>query len=211
MEDLDASGFPVRKQFTNWNDIEICINWLAHFHAQFIDKKPNGLWKNGTYWHLDTRPDELTALKSTPLKKAAHKIDTILKQCQFKTILHGDAKLENFCFSNNSTAVAAVDFQYTGGGCGMKDLVYFAGSCLSEEECEAMEEDILNTYFKSLFTALSACGSTIAFNRIEEEWRKMYPYAWTDFYRFLSGWNPAYCRNCWYSEKLLDQVLIDLS
>ena len=29
-----------------------------HFHASFLNEAPDGLWPVGTYWHLETRPDE---------------------------------------------------------------------------------------------------------------------------------------------------------
>jgi Ser/Thr protein kinase RdoA (MazF antagonist) len=60
-------------------------------------------------------------------------IDQVLNNCSYQTIVHGDAKLANFCFSKEG-AVSAVDFQYVGGGCGMKDVAYFLGSCLTGKE-----------------------------------------------------------------------------
>ena len=56
----------------------MALSWLAHFHATFMGKNPEGLWKIGTYWHLDTRPDELEALEDLSLKKAAPLIEIIL-------------------------------------------------------------------------------------------------------------------------------------
>ena len=93
-----------------------------------------GLWECGSYWHLGTRPDELAALEDGPLKTTAPLIDQALRQSQFQTIIHGDAKLANFCFARhhntaNGSTVAAVDFQYVGAGCGIKDVTYFLGSC----------------------------------------------------------------------------------
>ena len=74
-------------------------------------------------------------MKDSPLKENAFLIDEKLYQSSFKTIVHGDAKLANFCFTKDGCRSAAVDFQYVGGGCGMKDVAYFLGSCLTEEEC----------------------------------------------------------------------------
>ena len=79
-EDLDAAGFPLRKGLVSWCDVTACISWLAHFHGEFMGQEPDSLWKQGTYWHLDTRPDELKALEreDPALKKAAGKIDQLL-------------------------------------------------------------------------------------------------------------------------------------
>ena len=41
-------------------------------------------------------------------------------------------------------AVAAVDFQYVGAGCGMKDVAYLLGSCLDDKGHEALEADLLD-------------------------------------------------------------------
>jgi thiamine kinase-like enzyme len=67
------------------------------------------------------------------LKEAAPVIDEKLNTCAYKTFVHGDAKLANFCFAPDGQ-VAGVDFQYVGGGCGMKDVAYFIGSCLNEKD-----------------------------------------------------------------------------
>ena len=135
-------------------EIKACLSWLAHFHATFLNVAPTHLWKTGTYWHLETRPDVLKVLDDLKPKKAASLIDQKLKDSPFQTLVHGDAKLANFCFSNDGSKVAAVDFQYIGAGCGMKDVVYFIGSCLYEEDCEQQEFQLLEFYFSTLKSAL---------------------------------------------------------
>ena len=214
LEDLDAAGFPKRKKSANWNEMQACISWLANFHATFLCKKPSYLWKTGTYWHLDTRPDELKALDDSYLKAAAGKIDQKLKACRFQTFVHGDAKLANFCFSRNGKNVAAVDFQYIGGGCGMKDLAYFVGSCLYEEQCQQMEQQILDYYFQCLHHAIQHRKEQVnaegVFNELETEWRGMYHIAWTDFHRFIKGWSPGHWKINSYSEKIAQKVISQL-
>lgn len=211
MEDLDNSGYPKRLHQVGWNAIEACLKWLANFHAKFLNTDPKGLWEVGTYWHLETRPDELETMDDLPLKKVASRIDEKLNNAKFKTIVHGDAKLANFCFSENENSVAAVDFQYVGGGIGMKDLIYFVGSCMMEEECEKNEEEILDFYFRHLKDALHIYHPNIDINEIEKEWRTLFIYAWTDFHRFLKGWSPGHWKINSYSEKLAQEVIKELS
>ena len=50
--------------------IETWLKWLAYFHAKFLNIKQNKLLNIGTYWHLDTRPDEFKAIKSVKNKIA---------------------------------------------------------------------------------------------------------------------------------------------
>jgi hypothetical protein len=195
LEDLDAEGYHLRRSSLTVNQAKVVLKWLAHFHATFMHKKPVGLWKEGSYWHLETRPDEWKAMQEGWLKSNAAELDKRLKNCQFQTIIHGDAKVANFCFSSDTNSVAAVDFQYVGGGCGMKDVAYFLGSCLSELECEKNEDELLAYYFK----ILKLETTNVDADALEKEWRSMYAIAWADFTRFLLGWMPTHQKVNGYS------------
>jgi hypothetical protein len=209
-EDLDASGFPVRKTSVSMTEMRVCMEWLANFHAIFMGREPTGLWPVGTYWHLDTRPDELDVMEDIELKQASTRIDQILRESPYQTFVHGDAKLANFCFSSDGQKVAAVDFQYVGGGCGMKDVAYFIGSCLHEEDCERYEKELLDWYFARLKEAMVKRKSTIGSTDIEENWRALFPVAWADFHRFLKGWSPDHWKINGYSERITRDVVAQL-
>jgi hypothetical protein len=165
LEDLDAAGFPRRH-----GDLEPCLAWLAAFHSRFLGVRPEGLWTIGTYWHLETRRDELAAIRDESLRARAPELDRLLRAARHQTIVHGDAKPENFCWSRDGARVAAVDFQYVGGGCGIRDVAYL----LYGEPDEARR---LDAYFAHL-------GN----DEVEREWRALYPVAREDFRRFLAGW-----------------------
>jgi len=204
LEDLDASGYSVRHQRLKPEQTKPCLSWLANFHAHFLNVKPTGLWPVGTYWHLDTRPDEFNAMRNGALKDNAANLDRLLNDCEFQTLVHGDAKVANFCFNTNSTSVAAVDFQYVGAGCGMKDVAYFFGSCFNESECEQYVPDLLDYYFKELERS---ADKSIDYHSLEREWRALFAPAWTDFYRFLLGWMPEHAKIHSYTEKLATETL----
>lgn len=204
LEDLDEAGFSLRKHSVSWEDIANCLGWLAGFHASFLGEKPEGLWEVGTYWHLQTRPQELEVLSDRRLKAAAAAIDEQLNSTSYKTFVHGDAKLANFCFSPDGQ-VAGVDFQYVGGGCGMKDVAYFVGSCLDERDCERLEAQILDTYFEQLHKELGMKNEAL-----ETEWRALYRVAWADFHRFLKGWSPGHWKINSYSERITAEVINNL-
>ena len=212
LEDLDGSGFPSRLTPNTTSDaaIKACIDWLANFHASFMGEEPTHLWKTGTYWHLATRSEELASLGDIELKKAAPTLDQILTNTAHQTLVHGDAKLANFCFSKSGKDVAAVDFQYVGGGCGMKDLAYFIGSCLDESSCEKREHEFLDQYFATLCRNISMNRPDLDPKAIETEWRELYPVAWTDFHRFLKGWSPDHWKINSYSERLTREVVASL-
>ncbi|MCR9206283.1 MAG: hypothetical protein NXH75_17005, partial [Halobacteriovoraceae bacterium] len=111
-------------------------------------------------------------------------------------------KLANFLF--NEREAAAVDFQYVGGGVGIKDVAYFMSSIYEEDELQANESRCLETYFKYLNLP-----------EVEKEWRELYPIAWCDFYRFLKGWSPGHWKIHGYSESMKDKainlILLDLA
>lgn len=196
LEDLDASGFPGRRGTPTEDEFDACLQWLAGFHARFLGATPDGLWPTGTYWHLATRPDELAATNDGPLRDAAHALDRVLTQCRFQTFVHGDAKVANFCFGPER--VAAVDFQYVGGGCGMKDVAYFFSSCLSDEECERRAPQLLDRYFELLRSEVQEVDA----EALEAEWRALYPAAWADFHRFLAGWAPGHWKIHDYTRRM---------
>ncbi|ANE53955.1 phosphotransferase [Methylomonas sp. DH-1] len=211
LEDLDAAGFPQRRSRVGAGEIRACLDWLANFHATFLGAQPDGLWQIGTYWHLATRPDELRALSDSALKRAAAAIDRKLNSGNYRTLVHGDAKLANFCFSADGRQVAAVDFQYVGGGCGIKDVAYFIDSCLDGNAAQSRETELLDFYFQALRHALRAKGSEADAHDLEREWRALYPLAWTDFHRFLKGWSPQHWPPDSYSERLARQVIVALA
>ena len=204
LEDLDEAGYPLRKRAVTWEEIANCLAWLAQFHASYLGKIPDGLWEVGTYWHLETRPQELVVLDDQRLKTAARIIDKKLNTCTYTTFVHGDAKLANFCFAKDGQ-VAGVDFQYVGGGCGMKDVAYFIGSCLNERECERLEAQILDTYFEYLQNELEERNEAL-----EIEWRSLYRVAWADFHRYLKGWSPGHWKINSYSERVTAAVINNL-
>lgn len=191
-------------------EIQACLSWLAHFHATFMQVRPKGLWETGTYWHLETRPDEWKAMTAGELKEKAHLIDQRLLNSSFQTLVHGDAKLANFCFAKQGHDVAAVDFQYVGGGCGMKDVAYFLGSCLPGELCERFVPIFVNIYFEALQLALKQRSPALDAVVLEQEWRVLFPFAWADFYRFLKGWSPDHPKVNAYSQQVAQSVLSTL-
>ncbi len=239
LEDLDMSGFPLRYLALTPIQTQPCIQWLARFHAYFLQdthereelpqhlesklpldnsrsyaqglSKPLGLWPIGSYWHLATRPDEWRAMPESKLKSKAAQLDEALNSLRFQTLIHGDAKVANFCFSKQSNEqeveVAALDFQYTGKGCGMKDFVYFLGSCLTEVECDSHWENLLDLYFASLKEMLERLNSQIDREALECEWRFAFELAWADFQRFLEGWSPDHKKNTAFSRALTANAL----
>ena len=239
LEDLDASGFSLRFSQLSPRQTLPCIAWLAKFHAYFLHDtslphragqhllflqgqekvkalgESFGLWPIGSYWHLETRVNEWESMPESPLKANAASLDKVLNNLQYQTIIHGDAKVANFCFSleddKGERQVAALDFQYTGYGCGMKDLVYFLGSCLSESQCQAHWQSLLSEYFLYLRAQLTRLNSELDLNALEQEWRFAFELAWADFQRFIEGWSPNHKKNTAFSRAITQRALAKLN
>lgn len=210
MEDLAEAGFPKVITDAKLEHLRACLAWLANFHARYIGVRSDKLWHSGTYWHLATRPDELEVLQDTDLKDAAQLIDQMLSQAKFKTLVHGDAKLANFCFDREESSVAAVDFQYVGHGCAMKDVALFMSSAVKPERCAEMEVWVLDTYFAQLQQALMVYHPNLDPNEVEREWRPLFAVAWADFQRFVKGWSPDHWKSNPYTEALTSRALTHL-
>jgi len=210
LEDLDPH-FPGRRTPINAHTVCACVDWLAGFHAHFMGVCDSALAATGTYWYLATRKDEYEAMPDGALKQAAHELDAMLTDCEYKTVLHGDAKVANFCFNVAGDRVAAVDFQYTGVGCGMRDLAYLLGSCLDEDDLTQHEDELLDRYFTELRRCLDLrnqrTNHTIDKAAVELEWRPLYTVAGADFHRFLLGWSPTHQKLTAYSDSLVTRAL----
>lgn len=180
LEDLQESGFQ-RCRSLREPEIAAGLRWLAHFHAAYLGVVAPGLWEQGSYWHLETRPEEWRGMAESPWKRLAHPLDAALRGVRNFTVIHGDAKPANFLWHRDGTA-AAVDFQYVGGGAGIRDVAYFLDCCLDESGCDEQAEEWLDFYFGEL-RAAGAPGE------VEQEWRPLFPVAWSDFWRFYLGWS----------------------
>lgn len=213
LEDLDGAGFPARRSGAQRAELGACLGWLAEFHARFFAEPGDGLWEVGTYWHLSTRPDELQSMHDRKLRDHAGAIDERLNRARHQTLVHGDAKLANFCFSERrgpDPRVAAVDFQYVGRGVGVKDVAYFLSSCLDEGQLERKADELLDEYFHALRTALGVHAPNVDSALLEREWRGLYPFAWADFMRFLVGWAPDHYKIHGYSKRMTELALREL-
>jgi hypothetical protein len=204
LEDLDAAGFGGRRHGMSGATLSHCLTWLAEFHATFLGVEPLDLWPVGTYWHLDTRPDELRQMADGRLKDAAPALDRALNGAEFQTLVHGDAKPANFCFG--ADGVAAVDFQYVGGGCGMKDVAYLLGA-LRPGELDRSGDRALDAYFGALRSAVADRGVEVDLDGLQAEWRRLFPVAWADFDRFMEGWAPGCGTGGRWAAKQIDVAL----
>jgi hypothetical protein len=207
LEDLAAVGYPNALSSPTKAAIYAGLSWLASFHAHFMNVAPKGLWDEGTYWHLNTRPDELAVLQDQTLKQAANDFDLLLSNSKYQTLVHGDAKLANFCFSNSHQIAAAVDFQYVGRGCGMKDVALFLSSVLTFEETPKQVETYLQHYFREFTSSLEQFQPSLDANDVVATWLKLYPVAWADFQRFVKGWSPDHWKINPFTESLTEQAI----
>ena len=143
------------------------------------------------------------------LRGAATIFDLRLREAKFQTFVHGDAKIANFCFAPSGQTVAAVDFQYVGGGCGMKDVAYLL-SDHPTPHAESAEARHLDRYFAELRAALGALGASVEIDALEREWRELYPIAFADFCRFLAGWAPELWDSDTHAQRRVKRVIRSL-
>jgi thiamine kinase-like enzyme len=207
MDDLDSLGFSARSTHPDLQKVKLGLRWLAYFHAQFLQKDCDKLWPVGTYWHLSTRPDEWQKMPPSELKLNAAKINMKLNHANYQTLVHGDAKVANFCFTEDGSDLAAVDFQYVGKGVGIKDVIYFLGSCLSDTSLHKEADKLIHYYFELLRHAASAYSCDQDIEAVIKEWAGLAPFAWADFERFLIGWAPDHAKLNSFSREQTDIAL----
>ena len=76
--------------------------------------------------------------------------------------------------------------------------------------CAEAEDELLEHYFAQLRKALAVRSPAIDCTALEADWRALYPYAWTDFHRFLKGWSPGHWKVHGYSERMARSVITAL-
>jgi aminoglycoside phosphotransferase (APT) family kinase protein len=144
-----------------------------------------------------------------PLKAAAIGIDQLLRQATHQTLLHGDAKLANFCWRDAKPGraplpgepppVAAVDFQYCGWGVGVLDVAYCLGSFPGIDNLAADGPPLLDLYFETLDAG----------PEVEAEWRNLHCAAVADFERFMAGWaGSGYKRSGYLGAKVGEAIAL---
>lgn len=210
LEDLKLAGCDRVVSAPTAMEIETVLTWLARFHAFWLGADGDGLWEQGTYWHLATRPDELATMASGPYKDAAEVIDHVLRSNRYQTLVHGDAKLANFCFNHQGSVTRAVDFQYVGGGVGVKDVALFFASALDFSEPDLVIDDYLDHYFSQLQHFLSQYQPLVDSVNVCTEWRALFGLAWADYQRFLLGWSPQHPRLNDFTMALCNQAISEL-
>jgi len=178
LEDLHAAGFVRTLSGGDSAQVDAALAWLAQLHAAFLEAPAPDIWPVGTYWHLETRRAELAATPDPRWHAEAPRLDAALRGARFQTVVHGDAKPANFLWSPMTRDVAAVDFQYVGGGPGTRDVVYLLGA-------DDPRDPRLEVYFDVLRAALP---QTVDAEALEAEWRALVPVAAQDFARFMAGW-----------------------
>jgi hypothetical protein len=172
---------------------EQTIEFLAAFHAAFyLYEIPESMWRDGGYWHLQTRWDEWESISEPIFKTSAKAVDDFMRNdTEFHTLVHGDFKEANILFGDSVCGV--VDYQYTGLGYGAKDLVMWIVSSLDSRTFNQLgEEKILRTYATSLKRNLIAIG-ILSHDEIEKiasirNITKQYELAIVDYVRFMCGW-----------------------
>eukprot|EP00980_Cylindrotheca_fusiformis_P014941 scaffold4090_cov65-Cylindrotheca_fusiformis.AAC.3 len=168
-----ASGSFVNNSKSRHDEICAVLKWLATFHGATWGMKNQNvvglLQPVGSYWHLDTRPNEHQSIKNKGwqgrLKRAARAIDERLKNDPIlQCCIHGDVKDANMLFfttSNNNNnnnkkeeelQVAMYDFQYCGKSPPTKDLAYFF--CVAAETNRDEDNIYLEFYHQQLIQRL---------------------------------------------------------
>ena len=211
LEDLADRQYSPSPASVPKQGLRAAVRWLAAFHGCFMGNDGTGLWEFGGYWHLSTRKDEWDKMSDGPLKKSAGELDQCLRNTTYHTLIHGDGKLANLCFDADFQQVAAVDFQYTGKGVGVQDLMLLMASTLDHHQLVEQESVLLREYFLQLKSMLSIYGKQVNFDVLEKEWRQLWPLVWADFERFLQGWSPEHVRITPYMQQHSHQAVLFLS
>lgn len=225
----------------DWPKTLAAVDWLAKFHAFHFERAEslidNNLWPEGCYWRLDTRQKEYDDIgrEWQRVKNAAVVVADLLKigthsstngYCYpYKTLVHGDYKSPNLQFARITNAnrddtmhqeyvCAAVDFQYCGGGYGVRDVLQLiVSSCYmpypyNHQRAVALETAILEHYYARLLCYLEHYGRVTDVKYTYNILTKHYELCMVDYVRFMAGWgmwgNTEYAE--WRTKEILSKL-----
>ncbi|GMH38625.1 hypothetical protein BSKO_06509 [Bryopsis sp. KO-2023] len=208
----------------NREQAEVALGWLARFHASFWGShaaSDGELWVEGSYWSLDKRRSDLSRMEmewaktvgsfaqhftgefsdegirslGSRLLGVAGALDQALMPDQYTTLVHGDFKTANMFFKEEDVSVC--DFQWTGPGLGVKDVVYMLWTSVDPDVVRDFEAELLNHYHDCLNELLSKRnGFSTAYPK--EAFSTHCDFAFLDYVRFLVGtmWGSVTPENC---------------
>ena len=170
MEDLAGARFVSQLDVLSSADTLACVRSLAAMHAQYW-RAPKlgdsaGLYQFSDWaeiyepvirsgWPLFQQdfdvliPDQMRPMFE-PGNAAAGAIFKYFCERRPKTLLHGDARIENFCFDADSGEARAYDWQLAAAGPGIYDLIYFFANSVAPETLFEEGEALLKAYHASL-------------------------------------------------------------
>jgi len=192
-------GLPGR---LNEEQSRAALSWLARLHGTYWGPLADaaverGLQPQGTFWYLDTRPEELANMPSRGwegrLKLAAKALDLRLKADPMQTICHGDPKGENMLFAEKGGELEALvyDFQYLGKAPPTKDLAYLFTCASSSPE---LEQRLLRFYHSELSKVLEGRHVPPTFEELDAS----LALSFCDLARWMSGWGGWWGENIVY-------------
>jgi len=171
------------------NEVRAVLDWLSTLHAatwgraatEYVDRSL--VQPVGSYWHLETRPDEHDSMPRRGwegrLKLAARAIDERLRRDEMQCCIHGDAKDANMLFTKGG-GVGMYDFQYFGKAPPSVDLAYFL--CVAVGDTD---DEYVAYYHQQLINKLIKGSNTPPTLKELEDSLAL---ALCDFQRFMSGW-----------------------
>jgi len=196
------------------------LTFLAKFHATFWEEvgDDDNVWESGGYWHLQTRLGEYDNISRNEwgsLKAIAHAIDRHLgRSCQksYGTLVHGDFKEANLLFRafEDKVECAVVDFQYTGYGFGMKDVVMLFVSSISPQllRDDDSDQELLEFYFLQLRNGIEAVGKELHGYTMKILFLQ-YELCLVDYVRFMAGWG-FWGSNCSYASSRVKSIISEI-
>ena len=170
IEDLMGARFVSQLDGLSITDAGLAVRGLASMHAQFWNApaldEPNALYQFSDWapiyepsiasgWPLfegdfsDLIPKAMYPMFG-PGNQMAGPIFQYFSKNRPKTLLHGDARMENICFDPVTGKPRMYDWQLAASGPGAYDLMYFFANSIEPAELSEVGPDMIKDYHAAL-------------------------------------------------------------